>query len=461
MTVESTLRGVQGISNLAQGIVDITGRLAGGSFRSQLKPASFGGVKFGVLNGTYAFGRRNAIHEYPFRDVPWVEDLGQSARRINITGFLVGDDVIAQRDRLIKVCARRGDGQLVHPTLGTRKVALLDISASERWDQGRVFEITMSFVEQGARMFPQAHDDSLRIAALAASDMNTASAASLKTRIIQALQGGAAVAASATQQVSVFAAASIAQANDATSLFKLAVSLPGEFGRLLGQVRGVTVGEILPYATLLSLTATAAALRASVVAGAAKLNTAGAALGPTSTDALAAAAQALAESVRIAAPTPGEAIRSLLLLGLPANVPYAIGAALTAQTAAQAVLRRAAVAAVVRSTSEYRASSANDAASTRTDVLTAIDREITAAGDASEDGVYASLRATRATVALALNAAGAGLPTLKTVITLRPMPSLALAQRLYRDSTRADDLVVRANPRHPAFMPMSFQALNA
>ena len=33
MTIESILRSAQGVSNLAQGALDITGRLAGGSFR--------------------------------------------------------------------------------------------------------------------------------------------------------------------------------------------------------------------------------------------------------------------------------------------------------------------------------------------------------------------------------------------------------------------------------------------
>ena len=45
--------------------------------------------------------------------------------------------------------------------------------------------------------------------------------------------------------------------------------------------------------------------------------------------------------------------------------------------------------------------------------------------------------------------------------TASPMPSLALAQRLYRDPDRADDLVARAAPAHPAFMPVRFKALSA
>lgn len=463
MTITPLLRNVQGISNLAQGAVDITGRLAGGSFQSQLKPASFGGVPFGVLSGTVQFGRRNAIHEYPFREIPWIEDLGASARRISIVGFLVGDDVIAQRDRLIAICARRGDGKLSHPTLGTRTVALLDVRSSERWDQGRVFELQMSFIEQGARIFPQVGSNSQQTAATDAVGANAAAAASFRTRVVDALQGGAAVAAAASRQVAAFATVAIAQTNDATSLFKLAVSLPGEFGRLLGQATGITVAEIVGVSSavsLLDLTASAAAARATVQTQAAKLNAAAAGLGPTSTAALAAAAVALADSVRRAAPTPGGAINSLLRLAMPSPLPYATGGAGVVQVATQNLVRRAAVAALSPAVAAYQAASVEDASSTRADVLTAVDREITAAGDAGDDGVYASLRATRATIVQAFNTEGAGLPTLKTVVTRRPMPSLALAQRLYRDASRADDLVARAGPPHPAFMPVSFRALN-
>lgn len=464
MTATTLFRNVQGISNLAQGAVDITGRLVGGSFRSQLKPASFGGVPFGVLNGTVRFGRRNAVHEYPFRDIPWVEDLGGSRTAITLTGFLVGDDVIAQRDRLIAVCTRRGDGQLVHPTLGRRTVAVLDVSASERWDQGRVFEITLSFVEQGARIYPQGLPNSLQQAATTTADVNATSATTFRARVVGALQGGAAIAANAARQASAFATLAIAQTNDATSLFKLAVSLPGEFGRLLGQARGITVGEfvgITSAVTLLDLTAQAAASRHDVQVKATAVSTAAQALGPASTDKLASAVQALAESVRAAAPTPGEAIRGLLRLAYPVALPYATGVASTAQVAAQNMVRRAAVAALHQSVAKYRATSSDDAAATRTDILTAVDREITTAGDAGDDNVYASLRAARTVITQAMGAAGANLPTLVTVVTRRPMPSLALAQRLYRDVTRADDLVARAVPPHPAFMPVSFRALNA
>ena len=458
---------VQGVSNLVQGASDTINRLAGGSFRSQLRPASYRGVPFAVLSGTGQFGRRGVVHEYPFRDVAWVEDMGRMPRRFAVVGFVVGDDAIAQRDRLIAACERPDDGksQLVHPTYGTRRVAVLTLACSERWDQGRVFEVTMTFVEQGARLYPSTVTDATQGAAAAAAGVKTATTASFITKAAQSLQGGAAVAAAGAQQASAWAAQTIQVTRDATSLFKLAVGLPGEFGRLLGQVRGADLlalaAQLPASATIHDLVGLAAGQRYAVQAAAEVLAAAGAALGPLSMGTFSDSAQALALAVRRAAPTPAEALRGLLGLAVPTAAPFAAGPALIVQQAAQAVLRRAALTALCQAVAEYRAASTDEALAVRTAVLAALDLEITSAGDGGEDGVYASLRDARTVTVQALNAAGAGLPTLQDVRTASPMPSLALAQRLYRDPDRADDLVARAAPAHPAFMPVRFKALSA
>ena len=64
------------------------------SWFKQLNPASFRGVRFGVLGADGRFGRRLAEHDYPNRDKPYMEDMGRSARRINMVGFLVEDSLV-------------------------------------------------------------------------------------------------------------------------------------------------------------------------------------------------------------------------------------------------------------------------------------------------------------------------------------------------------------------------------
>jgi prophage DNA circulation protein len=84
---------------------------------------------------------------------------------------------------------------------------------------------------------------------------------------------------------------------------------------------------------------------------------------------------------------------------------------------------------------------------------------MTVAGDQGDDETYEALSTLRAAVVADLNKRGAGLSSIKTFSVSAPMPSLALAARLYRDPTRADELVAQANPVHPAFMPTTFKAL--
>ncbi|EOX2631976.1 DNA circularization N-terminal domain-containing protein, partial [Yersinia enterocolitica] len=96
-----------------------------------LHPASFRGVPFAVLTAEGVFGRRQAIHEYPYRDTAWIEDLGRATRRLTIRGFLIqssglytAPDVMTQRDSLIAACEMPDAGTLVHPTLGEMTVSI-------------------------------------------------------------------------------------------------------------------------------------------------------------------------------------------------------------------------------------------------------------------------------------------------------------------------------------------------
>ncbi len=64
-------------------IRDMISDLLGGSgdtwkWEEHLHQASFRGVPFAVLEADGLFGRRQAVHEYPYRETAWVEDMGRS-----------------------------------------------------------------------------------------------------------------------------------------------------------------------------------------------------------------------------------------------------------------------------------------------------------------------------------------------------------------------------------------------
>jgi prophage DNA circulation protein len=124
------------------------------SWRDDLRPASWRGIDFGVLTAEGRFGRRTVVHEYAYRDAVWVEDLGRGPRRLQLLGFLVGDDVAAQQEAMIEAAEQEGAGELVHPQLGLLRVTLVEFGTSVRHDLGRVVELHMLFIEAGERLFP-------------------------------------------------------------------------------------------------------------------------------------------------------------------------------------------------------------------------------------------------------------------------------------------------------------------
>lgn len=182
-------------------------------------------------------------------------------------------------------------------------------------------------------------------------------------------------------------------------------------------------------------------------------------------DAFAAAAAALADALAASANDPADAIRMLLPLAgfIPPPVAGTGPLAANAQAAQDAVasnLRCAACAALATASTRYLPASYQDAQALRVTVCGALDAEVTRAGDAGRDATYQALRELRAAVALDLAVRGANLAWLVEIVTRQPMPSLAEAWSLYRDTPREPGLVASADPPHPLFLPTSFPALN-
>ena len=93
-------------------------------------------------------------------------------------------------------------------------------------------------------------------------------------------------------------------------------------------------------------------------------------------------------------------------------------------------------------------------------VVEALDAAISAAGDNGDDELFQALQALKAAAVADINTRGAAVPELRTVGTPSSLPSLVLAHRLYGSVAREAELVARARPRHPAFMPTTFKALS-
>lgn len=125
------------------------------AYKSNLRPASFRGVSFEVLKTVLSVGRRVQVFEYPQRDVPFVEDLGKSARTITVTVMTTGDDYIARMKKVIAAIEKEGSGRYVDPWLGAMNVTP-KATSSPTFSSTHVASITITFVESGEYRFPNA-----------------------------------------------------------------------------------------------------------------------------------------------------------------------------------------------------------------------------------------------------------------------------------------------------------------
>lgn len=204
-----------------------------------LNQASFRGVPFAVYGGDARFGRRLALHEYPGRDKPYIEDMGRSTRRIRMSGFLVtdslvygGGSVLAQRDALVGAVEAAGPGALMHPTLGTLKVSVPSegLSVIERWDMGRYFEISIVFIESGDRVFPSITTSTGSLLDKLAAALGLSSALDFVRKVI----GGVTAVINAVEGVIKFGRAIVGMVVGVIADFQVLV------GRITRDVRSIT-----------------------------------------------------------------------------------------------------------------------------------------------------------------------------------------------------------------------------
>ena len=237
MNINNILNGVQS----AQGIINsIAGLFDGGAgnWKDSLQQASYKGISFGVFQADIQFGRRNALHEYPFKETVWVEDMGKATRKISFSAFFLEDDlvygggsVIGQLENFLTACESKDEGELVHPLLGTMTASLMEANAVAKSDSGRVIELSLVFVESGQRNFPASVTD-------AANDIKGLLEGAMESvlgdfgkRAFTAMQSGINTTKQVMDQAAKWAALGQKLINNAARIYNTVRNIPGVFGR--------------------------------------------------------------------------------------------------------------------------------------------------------------------------------------------------------------------------------------
>ncbi|MGN7832666.1 DNA circularization protein [Pseudoxanthomonas sp. 22568] len=385
------------------------------AWRDQLLPASFRGVPFEVLDERATFGRRTVLHEFPFRDVPFVEDLGRRARELQIRAIIVGSDYMERRDALIAAVEEAGSGKLVHPQYGEMQVSIsygVDIETSTA--EGGCCRIQFSCVETGDARFPSAQAATADVVEERAEDAQE----TLRERF-----------------ASIFDLSGLpAWASDDALL---------RAQDWLSEVRAV----VAPIAQAID--------RGDVLALVSSLNSglAGKLRAPL---AMAESVIGIVRSLRLALPAR-DATRALQTLGgfqagqtfVPPTTPSTRAQARNRDTMLE-LMRGAAVAEAAVALSRTVFTDYNQAVTLRDAITDQIDAiaEVT-----QEDALYHALSDLRAAVVRDLDARGANLARVASYPMPATMPAVVLAWTLYQDSGRDLELAERNRIRHPGFVP--------
>jgi len=156
------------------------------NWRDRLLPASFRGVGFWIDQAKTPVGRKGQLHEYPQRDLPYFEDLGQQAKTHDITAFIIGADCLEQRDKLLKAL-EAGNGELVHPWLGRLQVKVGECDMTHTRQDGGLVTFSLKFYPDRPLPFPTATVSTQKVL-LAKADTLLGSAVSRFEEVIVRIQ---------------------------------------------------------------------------------------------------------------------------------------------------------------------------------------------------------------------------------------------------------------------------------
>lgn len=210
------------------------------TWRDKRQAASFRGVPFFVDGDSTPVGRRTQLHEYPQRDKPLVEDMGAKTREVKLTGFVIGDDCLFQRDNLLNALDKPGSGELVHPWFGRMTVTAGDgCEVSHERREGGMVRFELVFIEAGEKGYPkgvkseasQAEEDSEGFLDSAIARYKAAMALVSRARMaVTILQNGIAGIQMAIQQE---LAQVLGLVSSVEALADMLINTPGNFAAMI------------------------------------------------------------------------------------------------------------------------------------------------------------------------------------------------------------------------------------
>jgi prophage DNA circulation protein len=354
--------------------------------------------------------------------------MGRKAREWRLTLFVAGEDYDLWRDRLIRVLDEPGPGTLVHPYLGTFRAVATDPRWRESTRAGGIctFEVTFAEAEEiDEPPFPVSRPDTRQRTREAADALEEATIADFaEDWDVEGLLGGSLAAIE-------------------RDLLRVVRDLEDMVGDIAGQIAaeirapkniaGIVIGgyERLKNAAL-------EPVRAANLYNGSTLGGGGDGSGvmqppgtPQRTTRMMRSVAESGESVELPDPVTPERIkrRNSIL-------------------ASRQLSGRAAAVSAARLVADTDWSSRQAAQEAGTNTLALIDDEMLADKPVSRE-TYAALQELRVAVSEDLRTRATALPEMTTYTPMTTLPAVVIAQVLYGDARRADEITIRNDVRHP------------
>lgn len=395
--------------------------------------ATFRGVPFRTTNAELGVGRRGIVNEYPLRDDPYFDDVGRSARRYRIDGFVIGPDYLEQRDALIEAFETKGPGELVHPRYGAVWVALPEpVQIRESPEEGGMARFSAMFVEDSDNRQPDAESDTAADIEATTEALDDAAGEAFVAQldvsgpeILSDLVGDAVsldvsaltdIASLYSDSLSLGGILSSAAniVSDVLDLVRVPLELVSALRELHMDLAVSTRADDPPSGILSSLRDYSIGQRASIAA-------------PATQDTQASAAMRSTQSRTVINSAAFGALQRRLAITTQARI---LAIAITDQVVP----------------------TAQQAVAWRDQLVEQIDAELEQTDP--DVNTATSLARLRAAVVRDVAERAELLRQRSAYTPVAVLPALVLAHRIYQDARRADELVERNGVRHPAFVPV-------
>lgn len=429
---------------------------------STLWPASYKGVPFFVEKDGEEGSRRLVIHEFPMRDAPFIEDLGEGPRYYDVTAYVVGDSADALATALIATFASIDAGVLVLNTHGPIKARCMSFGRDRSKDKHGYIAIKAKFVRDDENVASSSPGGSL-LGGVSAVAMSAAGLANSVVSAIDAVTSVIGAVFSAVTSVigvvdfvfdavigvietvaavvdTIISVAAVV--TDVIDLPAWVVSLDQDAYDVISDVRNAANDLVADAPDYIDRTTGASPEYADRVFE--MVRDLGSVMKP-----------------RDAARAFVEAIEQFQDVPVPTTAPPAVQQAAINANETRRVFRAAALCAYTEAVVRDRYASRGEGITARADLVELFGAEIEMLIGAERAQAFVALSNVRNAAVAFLSQAINDLAPIVTVEANVSLPSLYWSWRLYQDPTRAGELVARNAVPHPSFFPNRFEALAA